>query len=112
MKKPVTKCCRECAKPLEPGMRREAAFCSVPCRAAWQNRSKLRGADVYHLFMAMRYRRDEAEDLKVWSEMCRLAEGWNAEDVEAGRQSFEEPKITIARLADKGAIPRARPYRT
>lgn len=111
MKKTLTKCCRECNKPLKTGMRREAVFCSVPCRAKWQNRAKLRGADLYHLCMAWRYRRDEDKELGIRTAMGRVMEKWHAEDIAAGRQTFEEPKVTMARLADKGVLPRARPQR-
>ncbi len=99
-----SKCCRECHGPLTTGGRRHAIFCSITCKAGWNNRRKVRGAMLYDLFMATRYDRAAAKDQKVWSAMCRLAEGWNEED--GKRQTFERPKAVIQRLQDNGSLRR------
>lgn len=109
--------CRECrtalTRPEDAGKRPNpsrppALFCSMTCRTTWNNRRKTRGADLYDLWMAMRYARDDAKVLGVWKEMCRLSETWNAEDKAAGRETFERPKKVLDRLMDSGRLPRAR----
>ena len=115
----ITICaCRECLSPLRGPAegrnvnpsRAPAKFCSTLCRTAWNNRRKTRGADLYDLWMAMRYARDEAQVLGVWKEMCRLSETWNAEDKAAGRETFERPKMVLDRLMDSERLPRARAH--
>lgn len=137
-KKTIVRCCLECLKPLtkpqavqvedaatsdgtarpnrkKPGRKpgtQAAKFCSNPCKGAWHNRRKLRGADLYDLFMNQRYNRTEAEDAEVWKEMCRLAEGWNDEDKRDGRTTYDRnPGRVIAALMDKGSLMRARRMR-
>lgn len=110
-RKPKPRCCAECLSPMyaarQPGMNRKprrSKFCSTLCKTTWNNRRKNRGADVYDLWMAMRYERDEAKRLGVWTEMCRLSELWNAEDEKAGRITYSPPAEVVLRLKDKGAI--------
>lgn len=98
--------CRECGKPLEASMKSNSEFCCTGCRVGWRNRRMSRGADLYDLFMAMRYDRAAAKDEQVWTEMCRLAEGWAEDDHAHNRQSYTPPKKMIARLKDRGAIRR------
>ncbi len=111
MPKKTVRCCRECNTPLGEGCKASAVFCGIPCKAKWNNRRKNRGADLYDLWMTMRYDRDEAKRLEVWKEMCRLSEGWRAEDVEQGIKSFERAGVVITRLKDTGRLARARPDR-
>ena len=111
MPKTTVRCCRECKKPLGDGLKANAVFCGIPCKAKWNNRRKNRGADLYDLWMAMRYERDEAKRLGVWKEMCRLSEGWHDDDAKAGIMSYEKPGVVIARLMDDGRLMRARPFR-
>lgn len=111
-----TRCCRECSTRLDSGVRPgsnvathtkvTAIFCSDKCRADWNNRRKNRGADLYDLWMAQRYSRNEAEAAGVWAEMCRLSEQWNTEDKAAGHKTYSSPAEVIARLKDRGAIRR------
>lgn len=118
MAKKLVRCCRECGSPLAAPTtagsnrpkkaRDDAKFCSTPCKTGWNNRRKSRGADIYDLWMSMRYCREEAKALGVWREICRLSEVWNAEDKAAGRTSFERPGVVLARLMDSGRLPRAR----
>lgn len=121
MTKKQVRCCRECSSPLaapsstgsnRPKKARDhAKFCSTKCKTDWNNRRKSRGADIYDLWMAMRYCREEAKVLGVWKEMCRLSEQWNAEDKAAGRVTFEQPAVVLTRLMDTGRLPRARTMR-
>jgi len=98
--------CRECQKPLEKTMKANSEFCCTACRVGWRNRRMSRGADLYDLFMNMRYNRDAAKEAGVWTEMCRLAEQWNDEDKAADRQTFFRADEMIAHLKDRGAIRR------
>lgn len=102
--------CRECLTPLEAGHKASRAFCSDTCKAKWNNRRKSRGADIYDLWMAMRYERDEAKRLGVWKEMCRLSERWHDEDEASGVKSYDRPEIVLNRLKDSGKLMRARPF--
>lgn len=114
-KKPV-RCCRECSTPLtghvdagtnKPHKRgKPQIFCTILCKATWNNRRKNRGADIYDLWMALRHSRAEATANGVWAEMCRLSEQWNNEDKDAGRRTYEHPAVVITRLKDRGAIRR------
>ncbi len=110
-KKLTVRCCRECSAALaapKPGFVRDAKFCGISCKATWNNRRKNRGADLYDLWMAMRYDRDTAKDLGVWKEMCRLSEKWSDEDKAAKRKTYERPGVVLTRLMDTGRLPRAR----
>lgn len=86
--------CRECGGRNE-AKRIDQVFCCTPCRNAWENRRRDRGAILYDLFMEMRYRRSGAKGL--WSIMCRLAEEWRGVDKEEreGRQSWRDPRHHI-----------------
>ncbi len=109
-KKSVVRCCRECFKPLGAA-KATAIFCGVPCKASWNNRRKARGAELYDLFMNQRFNRVESKRLTVWSEMCRLAEGWNDEDKAEKRLTFANPTEVLTRLRDRGSLRRGVIYR-
>lgn len=109
MPKKTIRCCRECKKPLPEGLKATANFCQPAegansyanqskCKASWNNRRKNRGADLYDLWMAMRYERDEAKRLEVWKEMCRLSEGWRDQDNRQGIRSYDMPTKVLPRL--------------
>lgn len=92
--------CLECGRPYAP--RRAAMpgdFCSAACRAAWNNRRAVRGAELYDLFMALRFDRDRAKQLKVWRLLNRMAAGFRDEDVadRGGRPSWRPPHKVIER---------------
>jgi hypothetical protein len=87
--------CRECGKALDNT--KPSFFCDTGCRVSWRNRRASRGADLYDLFMAMRYDRTEAKELGLWNLMCRMASSWHEEDLEAGRQSYFSPREASAR---------------
>jgi hypothetical protein len=87
--------CIECGSQFTKVRAHEQLFCSSACRTSHANRRKLRGADMYDLFMTMRY--DRANSKGVWAVMCRMAQDWNAEDVEAGRKSFMPARKVLER---------------
>lgn len=90
--------CRECGAPLE-GKRQGAVFCSTEHRKAWNNRRMVRGAELYDLFMALRYDRKAAHKDGAWSVMTNLARAMHDSDVvlRDGRQSWNL-KETLERL--------------
>ncbi len=71
--------CRECGCEMT-STRKPKTFCSSECRTAHTNRRRDRGAQLYDLFMAMRYERSLAIKFGVWTTMCQLAAEWRRED--------------------------------
>jgi hypothetical protein len=61
-----------------------------------------RGAELYDLFMALRYDRPGCAGLGVWKALCRLAMLFREEDVadRAGRKSWRSPKHVLGRRTD------------
>lgn len=99
MTKTTTTCqCAECGATFE-AKRDHAAFCSDGCRKAFNNRRMTRGAELYDLFMAVRYERGLAKLLGLWTVICRAAELWRDEDrgERDGRKSWGAPEAIIAR---------------
>lgn len=88
--------CLECGTPLTPGPRR-AEFCGRKCVRRWNNRRMVRGAEIYDLFMAVRYEREEATKNKVWRALNRLAAKFRDEDKAArgGRRSWRRLRSII-----------------
>lgn len=88
--------CQECGRagPAMPG-----GFCCHRCRAAFNNRRAKRGAELYDLFMALRFDRRAATTLKLWRIVNRMASRWRSEDVtaRAGRASWRPPSDVLAR---------------
>lgn len=80
--------CLECGCDLPAAARDEKRFCSNAHKDAFNNRRKNRGAELYDLFMAMRYDRAAASEAGVWAIMCRMASHWREADGEAGVKSF------------------------
>lgn len=80
--------CRECGGNHDRPQ--EAAFCCRECRQTWNNRRLKRGAELYDLFMLVRYERGLAKLHGLWSIVCRLAQAWREEDVRdrGGRPSW------------------------
>lgn len=87
-------CCLECGQPVANTTGR---FCTTPCRHAFNNRRKQRGASLYDLFMAVRYQRALATKWQAWLMMTRLAKAWRDEDREAraARLSWNSPDICL-----------------
>jgi len=70
---------RECGISYE-ARRATREFCGAACRRAFNNRRMLRGADLYDLFMALRFDRENAKRSGAWSLMRRMAAHFKAED--------------------------------
>jgi predicted nucleic acid-binding Zn ribbon protein len=91
--------CLECGKPVS-ARRSTQHFCSQQCRLAFNNRRLQRGAQLYDLFMSMRYERDKAKELGLWAIMCRMAKDMRGEDEikREGRKSWQRPRDVLERL--------------
>lgn len=94
--------CAECGGPGHGTSRNYAQrFCSTACRKEWQNRRAVRGAELYDMFMTMRF--DRANAKGVYAVMCRMASEWNEQDkaagltAETGRRSFSPVKEMMQR---------------
>jgi hypothetical protein len=87
--------CPECGERFSGSF--DAKFCSVKHKQAFHNRSAKRGVVMIPLIMAWRGGRGGTEQAKwAYSELCRLADFWKAEDKAAGRmdaQQFVTPKM-------------------
>jgi len=94
--------CLECGKQFKTVRAHEQIFCASECRTAHNNRRKQRGADLYDLFMTMRYDRKNAKG--VWAVMCRMAQDWNEDDMEAGRKSFSPARKVLERHVQHVAV--------
>lgn len=81
-------------------------FCGQPCRLRFNNRRLQRGAELYDLFMTMRYDRSEAKRLGVWALMCRMGQQMREEDQidREGRQSWRNPSDVLKDRADLRAV--------
>lgn len=82
--------CKECGNSLA-SVKVGATFCCTECRKAFNNRRAQRGAELYDLFMAMRYDRSEASKANTWTVMCNLARAYRDADKFArnGRKSWD-----------------------
>lgn len=98
--------CAECGKPYSAKrLRADNAFCSPACRDTFGNRRKIRGAQLYDLFMILRYERGVAKAKGVWALACRLAQDWREEDTRQrqGRQSWRSYDAVHQGLAPQRA---------
>ncbi|BBK44160.1 hypothetical protein STVA_41800 [Allostella vacuolata] len=88
--------CLECGRtgPLDS----RAEFCRPACRTAWNNRRRVRGAELYDLYMAHRFDRAEAQALGVFPAVNRLASLYREEDQarREGRRSWRQPRVVLA----------------
>lgn len=98
-------CCQECGGSLvTPGqnrpMKATKKFCSQPCRMAFNNRRRDRGAEIYDLFMAIRFDRANAAQRRVWSLMCSQAAAYRDADNHRrqGRKSWQSLDDAIEAL--------------
>lgn len=102
--------CRECGTATE-STRKPKIFCSAVCLNTHTNRRRERGAQLYDLFMAVRYDRAKAKDLNAWTKLCRLAESFHDEDLATGRQSTLDLATVLEKRADLGAQKVVKPKR-
>lgn len=79
--------CWECRTALEGRFMRRKQFCDPLCRAKWNNRRRKRGAELYDIFMCVRFQRGAAKALSLWTLMCAMASWWRLEDAAEGIQS-------------------------
>lgn len=88
--------CRECGGLYAPATA-TAEFCGQACRAKWNNRRQVRGAELYDLVMAWRYDRKRAKALGLWRMVCRMTAAFHAEDLmeRDGRPSFRDPRKVL-----------------
>lgn len=91
--RPYRRTCLECGAPHSAAMA-HGDFCATACRHAFNNRRRIRGADLYDLVMAWRFDRSVATSFKVLRAICRLASDFRAEDRSrrAGRASWRHPR--------------------
>ena len=89
--------CLECGTSYTARIAR-GDFCSPRCRKDWNNRRALRGAELYDLFMAHRFDRARAAELRLLGAMNRMASNWRGDDRDrrAGRRSWRDPEAVLA----------------
>lgn len=95
---PAARICGECGAAYTSASP-TVEFCGEPCRKAFNNRRAVRGAEMYDLFMAMRFDRAAAKRLQVWRALCRMASHFHAEDARdrAARPSWRAPAKILER---------------
>lgn len=88
------------------GNPRGKRFCGQPCRLKFNNRRLQRGAELYDLFMSMRYDREAAKRLGVWALMCRMAQQMREDDFKdrGGRKSLRQPSEVLKDRADLRSV--------
>lgn len=91
------KTCRECGLPDWEWSRERGDFCCDACRRDWNNRRQARGAVLYDLVMALRFDRKAAQEIKLWTIVCKFCSIWKDEDTarRANRQSWRDPSLVI-----------------
>lgn len=94
--------CQECDATMEPTFRAERVFCSRSCKDTHINRRKLRGAELYDLFMNIRFDREGSKGAGFWAVMCRMASEWREEDRRTGRKSFAPVSVVKERTVRYG----------
>lgn len=95
----MPRACKECGKGVG-GLRVDKAFCTSSCRNAFNHRRAKRGAEIYDMFMTMRYERTVATKARaLWYIACKMANHWREEDVvkREGRLSWRDPTRMISR---------------
>jgi hypothetical protein len=98
MRRSAKSICRECGIGFA-AHRAGSFYCSAKCRSRFHNRRAQRGAELFDLFMAMRFDRASAEAAGAWSLMCRMAAAFKCEDDRErdGRQSWDDVETVKAR---------------
>jgi hypothetical protein len=113
--RPAATACLECGASLRPsghgGNVRD--FCCHACGVKFNNRRRTRGAELYDLFMAQRYSREEAESEGAWNLMCRMAQSFKAQDdaQRDGRRSWAPVREVRARRPEYVATVVEKHYR-
>src|SRR5260221_792847 len=83
--------CRECGVRFQ-AHRPSREFCCTKCRQTFHNRAASRGAEIFHVLMAMRFDRAKATAAGAYKLLCRMAAAFKAEDHRAppGRASWDD----------------------
>lgn len=91
--------CIECGE-VFTSPKPHAEFCCQPCRKEFNNRRAMRGAQLYDLFMTMRFDRQAAADNHVWSTLCSVASAFRDSDKSArgGRRSWRKLQAALGAL--------------
>lgn len=81
--------CLECGVTLKNT--KTATFCSRVHKMRFHNRRRDRGAELYDIFMTMRFDRAKAKKHKLWSVLCSVASAYRESDNKsrAGRRSWD-----------------------
>lgn len=92
--------CLECGGPAVQQGSTPREFCCGGCRTAWHNRRRDRGAELYDLFMALRFERGPAKLYGLWTLLCALASAYRDADnhKRAGRRSWRRIKDAVAAI--------------
>lgn len=106
--------CLECGSdtgaPSRRGMPKR--FCCPEHKRAFNIRRANRGAEAYDLIRAIRRDRALAQELDLWTELCRLDTLWEDEDRAAGRvtKSYKPPAMALQDLRDRDRVPMTNIY--
>ena len=86
--------CLECATKFIP-RRVTQDFCSPQCSIVFNNRAKVRGAELYHVAMFMRARRKEATRVGAFGILCAMISAFLEEDKadRDGRPAYNEKAL-------------------
>ena len=89
---PQTRTCIECGTAYRAA-RKDAEFCSSPCRIAHSNRRSERGKMLYDVLMINFYDRKFRALLDAWTRSSRLCAHWRRQDKaeREGRRSWRNP---------------------
>ena len=87
--------CLECGGRRD--LHRAGSFCCTPCRKAWGNRRMTRGAELYDLYMVLRYDRQTGVEIGAFQAINRLVSIFRQEDnrERAGRRSWRPPREVL-----------------
>lgn len=100
--------CPECGIEfqLTKPQRVSRTFCSTECRLAFNNRRQSRGAELYDLFMALRYERGVAKARGYWTLICKMGHWWREADFRerGGRPSWIVGSNDSGRYAQYRAV--------
>lgn len=82
--------CWECGTAFKP-VRHTQHFCCSQCRRDFNNRRAERGAELYDLFMTMRFDRERAAADKLFGQLSAMASAYRDDDMaeRAGRRSWD-----------------------
>lgn len=88
--------CLDCGNAM-PSSHSAYEFCGPRCRERFNNRRRLRGAELYDLYMAHRFERSLSVSLGLFQAVNRLAAIWREEDRMSrdGRRSWRRAEDVL-----------------